>query len=1130
MAQLNGTQLSWTWGGGADEGWGAYSSSGSFTTPDAGWSKLRLTTHAAPTGQSHDLTIIFSLPSGMSLGRYALKVGQEAEISLPPNRTINFEATMPEKFQDTDTHFYYYTVITFSGASVTKCKVPTTMYTGEFSSDVRPIFAPGSKVIFKWSGANSGGQWNPIKGYKIYWAYRPGQGTGYDGTVPTSEFQEIPFNLTTPSSDSNSISESSRTWTVPSNAGRGGTYYFRMKTLAGYDSAYDSDFSPEFLLRVNKLPDAPLIKRIKYQNTIIQADSTTNFTNVPTLPSTGGIEPFYFNLLYTTEVDGNTRNMFDSDGQAISYYYRRTTSDSYKKITRTNQYSDGISVYPTSSGATSSTYLFYTFDGLEYSAPSKVTFKFNTPPAGTESSFVLQPMQIYSSEKNTSGLRYAKNFYSSGGNNPNNLKHRWFLQINGANMSSHFYEGWNLSDSVQIADYVKFGQRFKIGRQTVDSFGDTSAITWDNETFIIPEAPTLKGYNTHEEHNIDEKWPYIYKNGLLTWTQDTGLQPENIEIYSSGDYEARTTDWQFNEDGTGSLKLTLRDGAETPALQTDVPIVINFHHGARTNENTRSLVTYNFARPGKSLLPARVNVTQGNSSANRLHFYTETDFEIAYSGIKEIEDGENLPITYEIALDNNGQELILPNYQANYENQIMRFSQFGLVQLGESGYYDAVFSDLLNSNVDIKLRVSRVSPEGERFSTLIDLYGTFKENITLLTDTTWLLKCLGSDDEYHNIPHEFELFSGETLHFSAKLKSFNAGQLIIQPQICRIQKRQNSELIDFNGATWNNYGEPFIIELTNTIPEEFLEGTKPCRFFGNIEKDYVIKEIIEDSWCAFRLCYTHVDTNQENVSFTSSLDEQLWYGANRCQAATMSLIKTIYTSNQDDKIHVESPGEVTPGDWKTELMINDLGTRSFTEESYKTLSFEYSDQADFGFSTRIVPIFLTKYIDPEETTEEGVIERDINAEAAPLLNSQLPIDKYNIYYGKSNTTRPPEFFFPPDTIKLTYVYFRAKLEIPIVYHKIDGVLPAGPQKITSYSPIIVVLNKIPTLCYRQNRLGINTNNFSSDLSQNAVLNILGTTQFYNLVFSTLDDTSTERAINLVTGRQQNFIFDGGEWT
>lgn len=196
--------------------------------------------------------------------------------------------------------------ITLTQIDYTGCGAPTSITTPN-------IVKPSDTITISWSGATSGVS-NAINGYNIYWTISS------DGTRPTtSSYTSTTSIATTNSSGSKSISIS--------DVERGLKVVFGIITKGAAGSSYYSEMAYSTATAINKLPSTP----------------TPSVTQV-VIPSTS-----------TGQTITVTPGTDEDSGQTCKVYY--ATSSTGPK----SEYTQALEVN------TTSTYYFWTYDGLEYS-------------------------------------------------------------------------------------------------------------------------------------------------------------------------------------------------------------------------------------------------------------------------------------------------------------------------------------------------------------------------------------------------------------------------------------------------------------------------------------------------------------------------------------------------------------------------------------------------------------------------------------------------------------------------------------------------------------------------------------------------------------------------------------------
>lgn len=180
------------------------------------------------------------------------------------------------------------------------------------------VIKPGSDYAIIWSGAEDGKS-NSITGYKVYYTIST------DSTNPTDPTTESPYFETT---------KTKLETTAPTTLNRGDQIRYKVQTIGQHGESTLSTATA--VAQINQLPTAP---------------SITNDSAIPTYYSVGGGRPT-FKLQPGEDPDV---------GQTLSVYYATTASTDEKILC-------GKSFRPQIS--TSTTYYFWTYDGLEFSNTS----------------------------------------------------------------------------------------------------------------------------------------------------------------------------------------------------------------------------------------------------------------------------------------------------------------------------------------------------------------------------------------------------------------------------------------------------------------------------------------------------------------------------------------------------------------------------------------------------------------------------------------------------------------------------------------------------------------------------------------------------------------------------------------
>lgn len=212
------------------------------------------------------------------------------------------------------------------------------------------IQKPGSAITISWSGANAGTA-NPISGFKVEYRLDSGSWAVVNNSVAAAS--------------------TSTTLTVPDS--RGSTISARVTILSSISASYNSSALTGGSCKINTIPGAPSVSIS--QSNIPSTQATIAFT------ATKGSDP---------------------DGQTCSIKYRIGSGSTYYDYTS----GSNISI----SGST--TYHFYTYDGLEYSSVvSKSIYKNSKPTVGISASTTTFNQTLTASKGNNG---YTNNTYSFG--------------------------------------------------------------------------------------------------------------------------------------------------------------------------------------------------------------------------------------------------------------------------------------------------------------------------------------------------------------------------------------------------------------------------------------------------------------------------------------------------------------------------------------------------------------------------------------------------------------------------------------------------------------------------------------------------------------------------------------------
>ena len=337
------------------------------------------------------------------------------------------------------------------------------------------IVKQGTNVTISWSGAKPGNN-NAISKYRVF--YR-------NGSSPTTSTYDG-------YKDSTSTSVA-----ITMSGTRGSNYYFKVQSIgsvSGYSSGISSAYTTS---KVNQLPPAPTVT----------PDKTT-------VPSGGGSVTF-------------TLSATDSDGQTTSFYYSTSAGGTKTKI------SSGGSI----SVSNTTTYYFYSYDGLEYSSSytSKAITK-NTKPTISISS--RGAGTLYTSDLLTND-NY-KNFYIQVTGTATLSKTgstiTWYGRYatipSSGSVSSWTTVNLGVNNNTTVTHDLSSNSTFKtlsnivyqIGAKCNDGIEDSDT-AWGSTNFVIAPTPTIGNFiNRYGTSNVDYSTAnHFYNQASIVATKDSSV-------------------------------------------------------------------------------------------------------------------------------------------------------------------------------------------------------------------------------------------------------------------------------------------------------------------------------------------------------------------------------------------------------------------------------------------------------------------------------------------------------------------------------------------------------------------------------------------------------------------------------
>lgn len=366
------------------------------------------------------------------------------------------------------------------------------------------IVEPGGSLTISWSGAGSGTN-NNITGYDVY--YRIG------GKPTTSSYSGHTTVTTNTTSGSCAFTISS------SSENRGKVFYAMIRTKGSAGSSYYSNWKEGNGGKINQLPNSPAVNVDK--------------TRIISTASSENEQPVKFTVKAGTDNDA---------GQNITIYY--ATSKNGTKIRFNSPLTANLQ------GA--ATYYFWTFDGLEYSAPRSQTIRLNVPPTvggitmkKNKDAISYQPTTTVNNVVR-SYIRYIDGQVNNvkGDEEAAFLNYQWKISI--GNTADADINSFNIENEINFnteklsnidvtKNGVKFNNAYRLGLVVTDDLGESSTIVYSSQVFAIPPAPIIqeiynhKGSDTYSgtnQYHFEKTLRFYYNNN------NTGLT-RTLEYHTS---------------------------------------------------------------------------------------------------------------------------------------------------------------------------------------------------------------------------------------------------------------------------------------------------------------------------------------------------------------------------------------------------------------------------------------------------------------------------------------------------------------------------------------------------------------------------------------------------------------------
>lgn len=853
---------------------------------------------------------------------------------------------------------------------------------------------------------------------------------------------------------------------------------WRVKSY-GTNTNYNSDFVNSTTgIYINKTPSAPIVNAI---------------TSI--IPVQGGTATYSANLS-NIQVNRPAKNRFNNKTMIYpAFKLYRVSGSSKTEITLNSSSQFSLSV---GKGTTNFSASFCSYDGIDYSPSMSVAINRNP-----------QPQLTFNTKREveclTENLKYYLKYKLDGAisNSYQNMKYKFGLRYstdenfpssNSTEIILQELSTKNYYNETDIRDkFINFatqasGMYFKFFAQGFDGY-DYTGIEESN-VYFIPGKPSFKQiYNKENCKTVlganDSLLNYFSGSLSLSFTRDTGYDGAILVINTNGkQYE---------------LPVALSHSeTETIVNATNIPVIKDLLEGGLEykfnvkftktylTQNTyyqTSLTSGNSLTRVKTLILGISNDYNKNNAAYRIFTDENPNVNFAFKVVDQngslLDTDEENEIKetslYGISSIAAACYLKIGDYEFNLENFLPRYG----------GEYGEINYDLLNfknyyNNIKNSLNKNGISCLPVSFSMEDD----FGSRYTAQSETGLYINCVEDLEDFSKTFY-ITNSSNESVPLPSGGALIEGMKLSLETRFLSYNTNPRCQLqISRGGAEFVDYGSSFGI----TASSEAEPGT-PVEY-AIIKEISIIPQIIQKDYSVkFQLLIT----NDTGNTYVQNFEEV--YTAKEFQAGTASITGASY-AKADKKLtlsyQIQNPGANLFGEEIAGLTIETIP------------SFEYFN-SDFTTTTSNFAYCSQENVNYNKVPYSTVIQKQLTVtdkEGKPIESSS--------FYG---------------ILKVTTV----------ITYKINNV---EFENAYSYQTLqTTIFNEAPTVSYRQNIIGINTNNVN-DWSTGVLVISAITDAKKKVLFINPTCTPEKKgdeltgyiaAIDVYTGEIDGFIIDGGSW-
>ena len=857
--------------------------------------------------------------------------------------------------------------------------------------------------------------------------------------------------------------------TLPQGLARGKYIKIQITTKGkAGEDFYSSKSSVSGYARINTLPSAPNI----YYNFTDDIGKVTGNTLSVVSSATDKIK-------FVTEQDGGTTRKActpgsDTDTQSYSIYYQRDDGD-YKKWTN---YPNSLTFDLNAKGKTTK-FKFYTHDGLEYSAQTEIIINRNSVPTFTAKATVKENELHQKYNEEGGYYSYTDSPKISISNKKSSFGSTSFTYTYKLFYNNKTYSFSSLTSATQYLKMTNEDKSYQIYVYADDGIDVSEPVIVESSYWKIPAVPEVITQNVSPESSSSlpefVTGTNIENNGVKVLYFDHKLYLyflKDTRIVSV-DFNKQTYNNIVDLDDSPWRYITIDTSSWDYGKSYETDII--FNKNGDNNLGTTSISNFTTVQ--------KISKIQGGNYS----------FNIGTTNFK--------PFTY----TNGVNYFVITNYFDNYKDSLAKYglSMDSIIAIKGTNKITKNYTlrDYIDENPDtISLPYYYDDLYGMFFEpnkygqstkqvnlTIKNIFGNDFYFVSSSAETASLTANVLVD--YKELPEiqNFVLSSDSIVSSKGYLKENSKLEMISAFSSYNDIK----EIIITPLRTYENEiirGEPYKITdfilsedspeyATHNSPKKYICGIEGAKkkivTLGPVSKDYSVNFEVQIK--------TSVGTyDKDKISNYPTFSS---YNVKRHLAPSLSISKAKYT--------------------KAKVMVDN-------EEKEKTfINFTFGkNNEDLGLDTGLL----------NKTNEIKLYYRTSNGTYG---DESIGISQSNIW----NLGESLSFEYNMGNAPVGYI----KIQISTTLKDAQGNYATNYEFTTAEIP---VYNISPTVAYRKNHLGINTNNFSAGVGEegtaNGVLYISDTEDGRRyIIFNTSSDTI--RSVDIVTGEMDGFVLEGGTW-